>query len=89
MTDQMPKLDRAKLRQQVLAEVDCLIEQVADAVDGARPGRVIADSEEKVRDILDRFRQKTYQLALQGRVDAAEAAFPPSGQRGDRQAQTP
>ena len=48
-------------------------------------GRVIVDSEEKVRDLLGDFRRSTYQTALQLRVDAAEAAFSPGGQ-GNRQA---
>jgi hypothetical protein len=57
-------------------------------VDDAPSGRVIRDSEEKARDALDRFRQKAYQQALQARMNAAEAAFPPSGERGHRPSQT-
>jgi hypothetical protein len=37
---------------------------------------------------LDRFRQVVYQRVLQAKVDAAEAAFPPSAQRRDRQTKT-
>jgi hypothetical protein len=47
-------------------------------VDDAPAGRVIRDSEEKARDALDRFRQVVYETALQGKINAAEAAFPPS-----------
>ena len=82
--ESLPKLDRDKLREQLLREFD----QVADAVDEAPAGRVIRDSEEKARDALDRFRQAVYEQALQGKIDAAEAAFPPSGQSGDRKDQT-
>jgi hypothetical protein len=32
------------------------------------------------------FRRRVFQRAVQMRVDAAEAAFPPSDQRGDGQA---
>ncbi len=88
MSDALPKSDRAKLRQQLLAEFERVVEEVADAVDDAPAGRLIRDSEEKARDALDRFRQAVYQQALQGKIDAAEAAFPPSGQCGDGQAQT-
>jgi hypothetical protein len=61
---------------------------VADAVDNAPTGRIIRDSEERARDVLDHFRQIVYERALQAKVTAVEAAFPPSGQRCDGQAQT-
>ncbi len=78
MTDATPKLDRSKLRETLLAEFDKVVTQVADAVDDAPYGRVIRDSEEKARDSLDRFRQVVYQEVVQSKVNAAEAAFPPS-----------
>ena len=37
-----------------------------------------AISEEQVRDLFADFRREAYQAALQLRIDAAEAAFPPS-----------
>jgi hypothetical protein len=37
---------------------------------------------------LDRFRQVAYEKAIQMKVNAAEAAFPPSAQRGDRKKET-
>ena len=83
MSESLPKLDRAKLRERLLAEFDQVVEEVADAVDGAPTGRVIRDSEEQARDVLDRFRQIAYEEALQAKVNAAEAAFPPSAQCGD------
>lgn len=55
----------------------------------ARDGYWIDDSEEASRVALDRFRQKVYEAALQAKVDAAQAAFPPSTQRGDRAADAP
>ncbi len=83
MSKSLPKLDREKLRGLLLAEFERVVEEVSDAVDGAPVGRVIRDSEEKARDSLDRFRQVVYEHALQAKVDAAEAAFPPSPQRDD------
>jgi hypothetical protein len=65
-----PKLDEAMGR-------------VADAVNEAPTGGVIAGSEEQVRDVFATLRQEAYELALQMRVDAAEASFSPSGQRQD------
>lgn len=88
MAESLPKLDRDKLREQLLKEFDQVVAEVADAVDDAPAGRVIRDSEEKARDALDRFRQAVYEQALQSKIDAAEAAFPPSGQSGDRKDQT-
>jgi hypothetical protein len=75
----LPRLDRAALRARLLAEFERTVEEVADAVDNAPAGRVIRDSEEPARIVLDRFRCKVYETALQGKVEAAEAAFPPSG----------
>lgn len=82
MDQQLPKLDRAKLRAQLLAEFERTVEEVAEAVDSAPAGRVIRDSEEPARVALDRLRKQVYEAALQAKVDAAEAAFPPSAQRG-------
>jgi len=78
------KLDRAILRAELLAEFERTVEEVADAVDKAPAGRVIRDSEEPARVALDRFRARVYEAALQARVDAAEAAFPPSEGPGHR-----
>lgn len=88
MSDALPKLDREKLRLQLLAKFEKLIIEVSDAVDDAPDGRWIRDSEEKVRDAVDFFRQELYELAMQAKVDAAEAAFSPSGQCGDGQDKT-
>ncbi len=88
MAQEMPKLDRAALLRELLVEAERTVNEVADAIDNAPTGRVIRDSEEPARDALDRFRQIVYERALQAKVDAAEAAFPPSAQCGDGQAET-
>lgn len=46
------------------ADVKVLAEEIAAAINKARAGRIIADSEEPVRDAHAVFRQKAYQLAL-------------------------
>ena len=84
----LPKMDRNAYREQMRAEVERALRDVADAVDSAPQGRVIRDSEEKARDALDRFRQVAYEKAIQMRVNAAEAAFSPSEQRGDGKEET-
>jgi hypothetical protein len=50
--------------------------------------KYISVSEEKVRDLFAALRLKAYERAVQMRLDAAEAAFPPSGGLTDQQAQT-
>jgi len=87
MSRALPKLDRVALVQELLMEAERTVNEVADAVDNAPRGRVIRDSEEPARDALDRFRQIVYERVLQAKVAAAEAAFPPSDQRGDGPAQ--
>jgi hypothetical protein len=81
-------MDREAFKRQMRAELEILMEDVADAVDSAPAGRVIRDSEEPVRDLFAEFRQKAFEKAIQLKVDAAEAAFPPSEQSGDGQAET-
>ena len=83
-----PQMDREAFKQQVRKDLEMLLEEVADAVDDAPAGRIIRDSEEKVRDAFAEFRRKTFEQALQMKVDAAEAAFPPSGEPGHRQEET-
>jgi len=81
-----PQMDREKFKQQMRVELEVLMEEMADAVDNAPAGRIIRDSEEKVRDLFGEFRRKAFEEAMQAKVDAAEAAFPPSEQSGDGQA---
>jgi len=83
MEQSLPKVDRAALRAQLLAEFERTLDDVVDAVESAPLGRIIRDSEEPARVALDRFRAKLYEAALQAQVDAAEAAFPPSAQQSD------
>jgi len=84
----LPGLDRKAYEEQMRAEFERALREVADAVDGAPQGRVIRESEEKARDALDRFRQVAYEKAIQMKVNAAEAAFPPSPQHHDGKEET-
>jgi hypothetical protein len=78
-----PQMDREAFKRQMRAELEILMEGVADAVDDAPSGRIIRDSEEKDRDLFAEFRQKTFEQATQLKIDAAEAASPPSDQSCD------
>ena len=67
-------------------EMQQYLESVMQAVNDAPDGAWIAGSEESVRDLSADFRRRVFEHAVQMRVDAAEAAFPPSTQPGDGQA---
>lgn len=73
-----PQLSAQELLTQMRGPFEKLCAEVATAVNEAQAGQIINQSEEKVRDLLADFRQATYQAAVQLRLDAAQAAFPPS-----------
>ena len=76
--DPQPQLSADALLEQLRGKFEKLCQDVAGAVNQAPAGQVIDASEEKVRDLLALFRRDTYQAAVQLRLDAAQAAFPPS-----------
>ena len=78
-----PKLSREAYIQAMRQRVENLLGQVADAVNAAAPGQIITASEEKVRDLFADLRRQAFEQAVQMRIDAAEAAFPPSEGCGD------
>jgi hypothetical protein len=75
------RVDREALKAKLLADFEATLNAVADSVDNARDGAWIEDSEGLSRQALDRFRQQVYEATVQARIDAAEAAFPPSEER--------
>ena len=81
--EQQPQLSVQDLLVQMRGPFEKLCGEVAAAVNQAQAGQVINQSEEKVRDVLADFRQATYQAALQLRLQAAQAAFPPSASPAD------
>ena len=58
------RITAEELQAGLQADVKALAEKIADAINKAKAGRIIADSEEPVRDAHAVFRQKAYQLAL-------------------------
>ena len=64
--------------------VEGLAEQIMGAVNGARKGQLINDSEEPVRVAGREFIRAAFEAAIQKRIAAAEAAFSPSGGHDDR-----
>ena len=83
-----PKLSREGYVKAMRQRVEETLGRIADAVNEAAPGKIITDSEEKVRDLFAKLRQEAFEQAVQMRVDAAEAAFPPSEGSRDAQEQT-
>jgi len=69
--------------EQILAEIDVDVERmaqkVADAINNAKAGAIIDQSEEYVRDAHAEFRQQTYQKAL-SLLEKNQRAFSPSAQ---------
>ena len=74
----MPPLDRATFIAALRQKLDDTMGRVADAVNAAPDGHIIAGSECQVRDLFAELQRQTYELALQMKTDAAEAAFSPS-----------
>ena len=67
-------------------EIEQYAKDVMEAVNNAPDGAWIAGSEERVRDLSAEMRQRIFERAMQKRVNAAEAAFPPSAPSDDGQA---
>lgn len=82
------KLSRDEFVTLMRERLEAALGKVADAVNGAPAGRVIAGSEEEVRDIFAGLRKEAFETALQMRIDAAEAVFPPSDGSKHRQEET-
>jgi hypothetical protein len=67
-------------------EMEEYLKEVMTAVNEAADGEWIAGSEERVRDLSAEMRRRVFEQAVQQRVNAAEAAFPPSGPSDDGKA---
>ena len=61
-----------------------LAEEMAEAMNSAKAGRIIADSEEPVRDAHGKFRQQAYQKVI-SLLQAKQEAFSPSAHRTPQQ----
>ena len=81
-----PRVSPQQFAESMKVEFEEFAKQVMEAVNAAPDGQWIAGSEEQVRDLCTEMRQKVFERAMQQRVDAAEAAFPPSAPSDDREA---
>ena len=64
-------------------ETERYLHGVMQAVNDAPDGEWIAGSEEQVRTLSAELRRRAFEQAVQLKINAAEAAFPPSARPGD------
>jgi hypothetical protein len=76
----LPEIEAEKLKQLLKEDFEDCIAEVVKAIDTAKAGSIIDDSEEPVRAATGKLRQKIFQKALQLKINAAQAAFSPSKQ---------
>jgi hypothetical protein len=77
MDDQ--RITAERLQEQLQADFERLTQQMAGAINRAKAGRIVADSEEPVRDAHAEFRQRAYQKAVDLlNNDVAQEDFSPS-----------
>lgn len=73
-------ITKEQLKQALSGDFDRLLDEVVEAVNQAKPGHIIADSEEPVRDAAGEFRRMLFEKALELRSQGE--AFSPDGRRG-------
>ncbi len=81
-----PRVAPEQFAESMKEEMEQYLKEVMEAVNEAADGEWIAGSEERVRDLSAEMRRRVFEQAVQRRVDAAEAAFPPSGSSHDGKA---
>ena len=80
----LPAIDDRKLKELLKKDFEDCIAEVVEAIDTAKAGSIIDDSEEPVRIATGKLRQKIFEKALQMKLDAAQAAFSPSDQNKNK-----
>ena len=73
-----------ELKQAMAGDFERLAERVAAAMNGAKAGRIIADTEELVRDANAVFREQMYAKAID-LLQNRQEAFSPSARRASEQ----
>jgi hypothetical protein len=80
------QISAEELKQAMAADFDQLVHEVAAALNAAQAGRIIADTEEVVRDAHAQFRERAYAQAIR-LLQNQQEAFSPSAQRASEQGQ--
>jgi hypothetical protein len=82
--ERLKQMDKEQFVREMQAEVRAALERVADAVNGAAEGRVINGSEIAVREAKVDLQRKSFEKALQMRIDSTESTFSPAAGRGGK-----
>lgn len=86
--DRLLQMDKEQYIREMRVEMERIMGQVADAVNGAADGNVINGSEVQVRDLMAELRKTALEKAVQMRIDSTESSFSPSqGSGGPVQAE--
>lgn len=75
------RITKEQLKKALSADIDRLVEDVVEALNKAKPGSIIDDSEEPVRDAAGQFRRVLFQKALElrGQSEAFSPSVQPNG----------
>lgn len=76
--DRLIQVERDRLAAEMREELEGVLGRVMDAVNAAKDGRLIADSERPVLELMRDFQKRVFEKAVQMRVDSTESAFSPS-----------
>ncbi len=74
------QVSKEQLKALLSDDVETMLEEVVEAMNQARPGRIIDDSEELVRAAAGEFRRRLFEKALELR--SQRETFSPSGEGG-------
>ena len=86
--ERLIKMSKERFVEEMRAEMERVLGQVADAVNNAPDGYLINGSEMQVRDLMGELRKTVFEKAVQMRIDETEGAFSPSeGHIGQGQAE--
>ena len=69
--DKEVRIEAGELKQAMAQDFEQLVKETAEALNKARDGAIIADSEKIVHDAMARFRQRVYEKAVQMKADKA------------------
>lgn len=72
------RISKEQLEASLRQDMEAVLEEVVEAMNQARPGHIIDDSEELVRMAAGEFRRRLFEKALKLRSDSE--AFSPSAQ---------
>ena len=78
------RVSTEEVKQAITADIERLAEQVAQTMNAAKDGRIIADTEEPIRQANAVFREQVYEKAIR-LLQNKQEAFSPSAARAAQQ----